>query len=522
MPTMLESAGFVNVRKIHRNLPVAQLIEMAVQRGEGQLAANGALNTITAPKTGRSPNDKYVVEEPSTKDRIWWDKNRRLSPERFDTLLNKARAYLQDKDVFVFDGYAGADPENRIAVRVISERAWHSLFAQTLFLRPTQQQLEVHTPEYTVINVCGMEGIPSLDGLRSECFIVISFEKRMVLIGGTHYAGEIKKSIFTVMNYILPLKGILSMHCSSNIGRGGDTAVFFGLSGTGKTTLSADPNRRLIGDDEHGWSESGIFNVEGGCYAKTIKLSKEGEPQIWNAIRYGSVLENVVLNDRREPLFDSDSITENTRATYPVEFIDNCVIPGIGGHPRNIVFLTADAFGVLPPISKLTHEQAMYHFLLGYTSKVAGTETGITEPTATFSTCFAAPFLPLHPTVYADLLGKKLKKHNSNVWLVNTGWTGGPYGVGHRMKLQHTRAMLYYALSGLLDDLWYNPDPVFGLMVPQSCHEVPASLLLPRNTWQDKAAYDHKARELAAMFAKNFEQYSGMVNQEVAAAGPRI
>ncbi len=517
----LTALGIVNVKNVYRNLPVNELVQTAILRGEGQLAANGALVTNTAPYSGRSPNDKYVVEENTSKDKIWWGNNKKISSEQFDRLYNKAVAYLQNRDIFVFDGFAGADTTFRLPLRVVTEYAWHSLFAQTLFVRPTDSELKNHRPEYTVINVNGLRGIPELDGLGSQAFVILNFEKKIVLIGTTGYAGEIKKSIFTVMNYLLPQKNVFPMHCSANADAQGNTTLFFGLSGTGKTTLSADPLRRLIGDDEHGWSDKGVFNFEGGCYAKTIKLSKEGEPQIWNAIRFGSVLENVVLKADGSPDFDSDAITENTRATYPVEYIDNCIIPGVGGHPNNVCFLVCDAFGVMPPISRLSPTQAMYHFISGYTAKVAGTEAGLTEPTPTFSTCFGAPFLPLHPTVYAEMLRNKMNQHKSTVWLVNTGWTGGAYGVGSRMTIKHTRAILTAALSGQLDKVSYIDDPIFGVAVPQACPDVPADILIPKNAWKDKAAYDQTAKKLAGLFAKNFQKYADKASEDVIKAGPK-
>jgi len=517
----LENLGITNVAHVHRNLSASQLVQMALKRGEGELASNGALVTNTVPHTGRSPKDKFVVEEKMSKDKIWWENNKKISEEKFDRIYHKVLAYLQGKDVFVFDGFAGADTRHRLSVRVVSEKAWHSLFAKTLFIRPTEQELSAHTPEYTVIDVCGLKGSPDLDGLNSSAFIILNFEKKIILIGGTHYAGEMKKSIFTVMNYLLPEKDIFPMHCSANADKDGKVTLFFGLSGTGKTTLSADPLRRLIGDDEHGWSHDGVFNFEGGCYAKTIKLSKEGEPQIWNAIKFGSVLENVVLREDGSPDYDSAAIAENTRVTYPVEYIDNCIIPGMGGHPNNICFLVCDAYGVLPPISKLTPAQAMYHFLSGYTAKVAGTEAGVTEPTPTFSTCFGAPFWPLHPNVYAELLRKKMTEHNATVWLINTGWSGGGYGVGSRMKLSYTRTMINAALSGKLNNVKFNSDPTFGVGVPEGCPDVPSEILMPKNTWKDKVSYDAAAKKLAGLFVKNFEKFESKVSEDVRKAAPK-
>lgn len=510
--------------KIYRNLSVATLVEMALARGEGMLAANGALVVRTGRRTGRSPTDRFIVETKNTKDELWWGTvNKPVSPEAFNKLLSKAKDYLSKGDLFIFDGFAGADPSYRLNVRVIAEKAWHALFAHTLFLRPTQEELNGHKPQFTVINACELLADPKTDGTPSEVFIGVDFEQKIILVLGSHYAGEMKKGIFAVMNYILPKQNVFPMHCSANIGRDGDAALFFGLSGTGKTTLSADTNRRLIGDDEHGWSDNGIFNFEGGCYAKVIKLNYEKEPQIWDAIRFGSVLENVIVDEKTRAIdYDNGSITENTRATYPVEYIPNCMIPGVGGHPKNIIFLTCDAFGVLPPIAELTPEMAMYHFLSGYTAKVAGTEAGIVEPQATFSTCFGSPFLPLHPTVYAELLGKRLEKHHVRCWLVNTGWSGGPYGVGKRMDINLTRKLLNAALSGVLNDMPRTPDKTFKILIPEACPDVPGEILHTRNTWKDKAAYDAKAKELAARFQKNFEQYAARASKEVRTTGPVV
>ncbi len=485
---------------LYINLPTAELVEQAIRRGEGMLAANGALVTKTGKYTGRTPKDKHVVSEPESEMHIWWDNNARFDADRFDSLKQKINHFIRGKELFVTDTFACADERYRIRARFITQKAWHALFIKTLLIRPTKQELENYTPDWTVINVPEMQAEPSVDGTRSEAFILLNFAQKLVMIGGTHYAGEMKKSIFTILNYLLPLQNVLSMHCSANIGPDGDTALFFGLSGTGKTTLSADPERKLIGDDEHGWSEEGIFNFEGGCYAKCIHLSKEKEPEIYNAIRFGSVLENVVLKEDRYPDYDDASITENTRCSYPVEYIENAVIPSVGGHPKNICFLTCDAWGVLPPLSRLNEEQAMEQFLLGYTAKVAGTEAGITEPQLTFSTCFGSPFLPLKPHVYSKMLGEKIKKHNVNVWLVNTGWTGGPYGVGNRMSLQNTRSLIRAAFSGKLNNVEYRKDPIFGFDVPVSCPDVPDDVLNPKETWQDKEAYDQKAKDLKAKF----------------------
>lgn len=499
---------FTKASKIHVNLPIAELVEHAIRREEGVLAANGAMVSRTGKYTGRTPKDKAVVREPSSEANIWWDNNAPMTPEVWEGLKRKAQSYLEGRELYQIDTFGGADPDHRIHARFYTQKAWHAQFIKQLLIRPSEEALAVYTPDWTLINLCEETCDPAVDGTRGEAVIALNFAEKMVIIMGTQYAGEMKKSVFTILNYLLPLKGVLSMHCSANIGVAGDTALFFGLSGTGKTTLSADPNRRLIGDDEHGWDEEGVFNFEGGCYAKCIKLSKEGEPQIWDAIRFGSVLENVILDDQRVPNYDDGSITENTRCAYPVEYIDGAVIPSVGGHPENIFFLTCDAFGVLPPISKLTPEQAMYHFLNGYTAKVAGTEAGVTEPSATFSTCFGAPFLPLRPKVYADMLRDKIAKHNARVWLVNTGWSGGGPGVGARMKLAYTRAMIAAALSGALDGVAYRSEPVFGLAIPTTCPEVPDEILNPRDTWSDPAAYDRKAQELLAMFEENFRKFS--------------
>ncbi|MBE3581500.1 MAG: phosphoenolpyruvate carboxykinase (ATP) [Thermoanaerobacteraceae bacterium] len=512
-----------NAGKIYRNLSVARLVEAALARGEGILASNGALVVNTGKYTGRSPNDRFIVDLPSVHDKINWNNiNRPFEVEKYRRLYRRLTAYLQKRDLFIFDGFVGADPRFRLPVRVINELAWQNLFVHQLFIRPTPEELAAHRPQFTVICAPGFNAEPELDGTRSEAFIILNLEEKLIIIGGTSYAGEMKKSVFTVMNYFLPQQGVFPMHCSANVGADGDTALFFGLSGTGKTTLSADPQRRLIGDDEHGWSEDGIFNFEGGCYAKCICLSAENEPQIWNAIRFGAVLENVVVDEEtRVPAYDCADFTENTRAAYPVDFIPGAVIPGMGGHPRTIVFLAADAFGVLPPIAKLTKEQAMYHFLSGYTSKLAGTERGVTSPEATFSTCFGAPFLPLAPAVYARMLGEKLEEHKTNVYLVNTGWSGGPYGVGRRMSINYTRAMVTAALKGELEKVELEPDPIFRVLVPVSCPGVPPEILKPRNTWQDPQAYDDMARKLARLFAENFAQFEG-VAPEVAAAGPQV
>jgi phosphoenolpyruvate carboxykinase (ATP) len=520
----LEQHGITKLAHAFWNLTTAELYEHAIRRGEAQIAQHGPLVVTTGQHTGRSPNDKFFVREASSARHIWWGKsNREFQQANFDRLLTKVLKHLQGKQVYVQDCFAGADPEYRVPIRVITEYAWHSLFARNMFVRPDwDREAATHKPEFTVINTPNFSANPEEDGTNSGTFILIDFGKKLILIGGTSYAGETKKSIFTLLNYLLPLQGVLSMHCSANIGKGGDTAIFFGLSGTGKTTLSADPERRLIGDDEHGWSDRGVFNFEGGCYAKVINLSPEAEPEIYACTRmFGTVLENVVMDPLRRQLdLHDNALTENTRAGYPLEFIPNHEPSGMGGHPKNIIMLTADAFGVLPPISRLTPEQAMYHFISGYTAKVAGTEKGLgKEPQATFSTCFGAPFMVHHPNVYAELLRDRMAKHNAHCWLVNTGWTGGPYGEGTRMKIAHTRAMVRAALSGSLAQVATKVDPVFGLHVPASCPDVPSEVLQPRNTWRDPHAYDAKAQHLAGLFKQNFEQFADGVSEEVKAAG---
>jgi phosphoenolpyruvate carboxykinase (ATP) len=520
----LEMHGLSPTRPVHWNLSPARLYEEAMARDEGRLVHMGAFAAVTAPHTGRSPNDKYTVDDPTTTDSVDWGKvNVPISEDSYRLLKEGVIEYLNGQELFVRDAQAGADRHHGINVRVVTHNAWHSLFAYNMFLRPDEAELVSMRPDFTVLHAPGYTADPEKHGTRSPTFIIVNFAERTVLIGGSWYAGEIKKSIFSVMNYMLPDQGVFPMHCSANIGPEGDTALFFGLSGTGKTTLSADPERGLIGDDEHGWSDSGVFNFEGGCYAKVINLSATGEPEIYRATQmFGTILENVVLHESDRTIeFDDGSITENTRASYPIHYIPNAVIPGMGGHPRNVVFLTADAFGVLPPISRLSPEQAMYHFISGYTAKVAGTERGITEPVATFSACFGAPFLPRHPSVYAEMLGERLRQHGSRVWLVNTGWTGGGYGTGSRMKLGHTRAMVRAALAGDLDSVPTEADPVFGLAVPTSVPDVPGEVLTPRETWAAPKAYDEAARRLAGMFQDNFEQLADRVPESVRAAGPR-
>jgi phosphoenolpyruvate carboxykinase (ATP) len=520
----LEATGIEGAGEVHWSLGVAALYEEAVRRHEGVLSADGPLVCSTGHHTGRSPNDKFIVREPSSEQNVAWGKvNRPIDGAAFDRVERRMLSYLRGKELFVQDCWAGADPAFRLPIRVVTEKAWHSLFARHLFIpEPDAAARREHKPEFTVIDIPSFTADPKQDGTNSDVFILLNFAKRRVLIGGTNYAGEIKKSIFTVMNYLLPLRDVMPMHCSANVGPGDDVALFFGLSGTGKTTLSSDPHRQLIGDDEHGWSHAGVFNFEGGCYAKMIRLSAEAEPQIYATTRrFGTVLENVTCDPVTRQLdLNDDSVTENTRGAYPLAFIDNAVPSGQGGHPTNIVMLTADAFGVLPPIARLSPAAAMYHFLSGYTAKVAGTERGVTEPKATFSTCFGAPFMVWDPNVYAKLLGDRIAQHHAKVWLVNTGWTGGPYGVGTRMKIAHTRAMITAALSGALDVVPYVRDAVFNLDVPAECPHVPADVLTPRNTWKDKAAYDAQARKLATMFRENFANFAATASDEVKKAGP--
>jgi len=510
--------------RIHANLTPPALIEHALRRGEGHLTDKGAFVSVTSPHTGRSPKDKFIIEEPGSASRIWWEKNPRLEPAAFERLHDDVRGYLDAREVFVQDLFGGADPAFRLAVRFITPNAWHALFVHNMFIRALPAELAHFRPGFTVLHAPDFQADPARHGTRTGTFIAIHFGKKLVLIGGTRYAGEMKKSIFTALNYLMPAAGVMPMHCSANLGPGGDTAVFFGLSGTGKTTLSADPTRQLIGDDEHGWSDRGVFNFEGGCYAKVIRLRPDTEPEIYAASQtFGTVLENVVFDPMNRGVdFDNDRITENTRACYPIHYIPNHLPGGAGGHPRNIVFLTADAFGVMPPIARLTPDQAMYHFLSGYTAKVAGTERGVTEPSATFSSCFGAPFLPLHPGTYARMLGERIARHKVKVWLVSTGWTGGPYGIGTRMKLSHTRAMVRAALAGVLDGVAYTKDPVFGFEVPVSVPDVPSDILSPRGTWADPGAYDAQARKLAGMFRENFEQYRAEASEGAAAAGPLV
>ena len=518
----LEKLGIIAPKAVYRNLSIPALVEKALQANEGSLSETGALVVNTGKYTGRSPDDKFVVDYPSIHDEIAWGKvNVPMDVETFDKIYNKMTAYLQGRDIYIFDGFAGADPKYTQRFRIINEFASQNLFIHQLLIRPEKEQLENFEPDFTIIAAPGFKCIPEIDGTNSEAAIIVSFERKMVIIAGSQYAGEIKKSVFSVMNYLLPKNGVFPMHCSANIGAEGDTALFFGLSGTGKTTLSADPERMLIGDDEHGWSDNGVFNFEGGCYAKCINLSKENEPQIWNAIKFGALVENVVMDpETREFDFNDGSLTENTRVGYPVEFIPNAAIPGVGGQPKTVVFLTADAFGVLPPIAKLDKDMAMFHFVSGYTSKLAGTERGITEPQATFSTCFGAPFLPLDPSVYAQMLGEKVAGSDAKVYLINTGWSGGSYGVGKRMSLKYTRAMVTAALTGALDNVKFELDPIFNVYVPTECPNVPAEILNPKNTWTDKAEYDKTARMLAARFTENCKKYTHMP-ENIVKAGPK-
>lgn len=522
-PQGLEQHGLYNLDEIFWNLPTAALYEQALRRREGSMAHLGPLVVRTGHHTGRSAGDKFIVDETGSHDHIWWGTiNKPIDEHSFDVLHQRMASYLQMKEVYVQDCYAGADPDYRMPVRIITETAWHSLFARNMFIQATPDELRSHEPGFTVINSPRFHAIPPQDHTRSETFILVNFRKRLVLIGGTSYAGEIKKSIFSVMNFLLPDKGVLPMHCSANTSKDGGSALFFGLSGTGKTTLSADPARKLIGDDEHGWSDNGIFNFEGGCYAKMIRLSRENEPEIYSVTqRFGTVLENVTLCSATRRLdLDDDSLTENTRGAYHISAIPNAQPDGRCGHPENVIFLTCDAFGVLPPVAKLSPKQAMFHFISGYTARVAGTEKGVTEPEPVFSACYGAPFMPLHPRRYAELLGERLRRHGTRVWLINTGWIGGPVGTGERIAIPLTRAMVNAVLDGKLDQVATRTDPVFGFEVPLSCPGVPDHVLDPRNSWQDRDAYDAQAKKLAIMFTENFSQFSEETSEEIAAAGP--
>ncbi|MCP4583812.1 MAG: phosphoenolpyruvate carboxykinase (ATP) [candidate division Zixibacteria bacterium] len=521
----LDNYGIRNINQAFWNLNTPMLYEQIIKRGEGNIAHLGPVVVRTGQHTGRAAKDKFMVEEPTSQKDVWWGKvNIPFSQENYDRLYNRLLAYLQGKDLFIQDCYAGADKKYQMPVRIINETAWHNLFARNMFIQADRETLKDHVPEFTVLHVPNFMAMPEMDGTNSEAFIIPHLGKKLVIIGGTSYAGETKKSIFTALNYLLPKKNVLSMHCSANVGGNGEAALFFGLSGTGKTTLSADQSRSLIGDDEHGWSPEGIFNFEGGCYAKVIKLSPEAEPEIYETTRkFGTILENVAMDvwTRRLDL-DDDLLTENTRAAYPLSHIPNTLKPSKAGHPKNVIMLTCDAFGVMPPISRLSAEQAMYHFMSGYTAKLAGTEKGVTEPEATFSACFGAPFMVWHPYKYAKLLSEKIGKHDVKCWLVNTGWTGGPYGVGSRMKIAYTRAMVNAALDGKLDKVEYKKDPIFGCEVPQSCPDVPSEYLNQRGTWPDQKAYDEKAKQLAKMFIDNFKQFESEAPEEVKKAGPSV
>ncbi len=526
----LDSLGLSNAKGVMWNLSPAELVAEAIKNGEGVLADSGALMCDTGKFTGRSPKDRYIIKDDLTKDKVWWgDINIAYDEAHFNKIYNKVIESLNYKKLFIRDAYAGADTDYRLNVRVIDTQAWHNLFCYNMFIVPEKEDLKNFTPDFTIIAVPEFEADPEVDGTRSKNFAIINFTKRIILVGGTGYAGETKKGIFSVLNFLLPeQKNVLSMHCSANMGNAtptkeADTAIFFGLSGTGKTTLSADPERRLIGDDEHGWTDKGVFNFEGGCYAKVINLEKENEPQIYSAIKFGAILENTRFFPGTSTVdFRNKSVTENTRVSYPIHYIPGAVVPSVGGHPKNIFFLTCDAFGVLPPISRLTENQAMYHFISGYTARVAGTEVGITEPVSVFSACFGAPFMPLHPTKYAELLGKKILDHKVNIWLINTGWTGGAYGTGNRISLKYTRKMISAALSGALDEVDFEVLPVFQLQYPASCPGVPSEILNPRATWADKEMYDLTLEKLANLFTANFGKYEDYANDEILAGAPKL
>lgn len=520
----LSSLG-IKVKEAHWNLTQAALIEETLKRNEGVLTSTGALMCDTGKFTGRSPKDRFIVEDAKTKDSVWWGVvNIPFAEENFDKLYQKMVKFIEDKKVYVREAYAGADKTHRLRVRVINTMAWHNLFAYNMFLRPEDYKLKEFDPNFTILCVPEFLANPEEDGTRQSNFAILNFTRRMILIGGTAYSGEMKKGIFSVLNYLLPHDdGVLSMHCSANMGiEKRDTAIFFGLSGTGKTTLSADPNRLLIGDDEHGWTEKNVFNFEGGCYAKVIDLTEEKEPDIYHAVRYGAILENTrFIEGTRDVDYTNSSVTENTRASYPLSHIRNAVDPSIGGIPKNIFFLTCDAFGVIPPIQRLSKDQAMYHFISGYTSKVAGTEAGVTEPELVFSACFGAPFLPLHPTKYAEMLGKKMDEHEATVWLINTGWTGGPYGVGSRISLKYTRAMITAALNGQLANVGYRKHSIFGAEIPTTCPGVPSEVLSPRETWKNDPAFYEKANDLAGRFIENFKKFEAFASKEIMAGGPK-
>lgn len=517
--------GLENLSNVFWNLSPAELVEDTVLLGQGVLTDTGAIAVETGKFTGRSPQDRFIVCDDKTESTVWWgDINKKFDADKFDALYNRMKAYLIGKDMYVRDAYACADNNYRTNIRVVTEFPWSNMFASNMFLRPTDQEIQNFDPSWHIVCAPGFLADPELDGTRQSNFAIINFSKKMIIIGGTGYTGEIKKGIFSVLNFVLPHEhDVLSMHCSANVGEDGDTAIFFGLSGTGKTTLSSDPNRRLIGDDEHGWAKDTVFNFEGGCYAKTINLSEENEPQIFNAIKFGAILENIGFHDGTStPNYEDATITQNTRVSYPIDHIDNIMNPSVGNNPKNIFFLTCDAFGVLPPISKLTPGQAMYHFISGYTAKVAGTEAGITEPQTVFSACFGAPFLPLHPTKYAEMLGSKMAENDVNVWLINTGWSGGEYGTGSRIKLKYTRAMITAALRGELANAEFVTDDIFGLQLPVSCEDVPDEILNPKNTWSDKSAYDAKANELARSFVKNFQTFESNASEEILEAAPKV
>jgi len=519
----IEKLGLKDVGTIYRNLTPQELVEHELRFGEGVLGPNGALMVDTGKFTGRSPKDKFIVDEPSSTDNVWWGPvNQKIKPEIFEDLKNRVSTFLSGKDLYMFDGFCGADKKYQMPIRILTKKPWHAMFVRNMFIRPSEEELEGFEPEFTILNAAlYTEEEYEAMGLNSEVFILFNLAQKFAIIGGTKYGGEMKKGIFSVMNYTLPLQGVMSMHCSANVGKQGDVALFFGLSGTGKTTLSTDPQRELIGDDEHGWSDDGVFNLEGGCYAKVIDLDPKKEPDIYNAIRFEAILENVVYNDDREVDYSDKSKTENTRVSYPLHLIPNTKTPSVAGHPKNIIFLTCDAFGVLPPVSRLTPEQASYHFLSGYTAKVAGTERGVTEPQATFSTCFGAPFMTLRPKVYADLLAEKMRTHQVNAYLVNTGWSGGQYGVGKRMNLPDTRTMITAILDGSIGEAEWQKDSVFGFEIPQHLDGVNSSILNPRNTWADHKSFDETRNKLAQMFIDNFEKYAGD-NPELVAAGPII
>jgi phosphoenolpyruvate carboxykinase (ATP) len=523
----LDNHGLTNINTAYWNLPMEALYEEIVFRGEARLSKHGPIIANTGKHTGRSVNDKFVVKEPSTDDKIWWGEyNRPFDQDKFGEVYSRLQGFLQGRDLFVQDCYAGADPNYRLAIRIITEKAWHSAFVRNMFILPkTSDEYRHHVPDFTILSIPSFKGLPQIDGTATETFILLNFAQKLGIIGNTAYAGEIKKSIFTVMNFLLPLDGVMPMHCSANIGKSGDAALFFGLSGTGKTTLSADPTRGLIGDDEHGWSDEGVFNFEGGCYAKVINLSPSAEPQIHSCThRFGTILENVIFDPVTRMIdLDDATLTENTRASYPLEFIDNAVLEKVGGHPKNIILLTCDASGVLPPIAKLTPDQTLYQFISGYTTKVAGTEMGLgKEPELTFSACFGAPFMVHHPYFYADLLKRKIEKYKSVCWLVNTGWVGGPYGIGKRISIKYTRQLLNAALSGKLLNVKFTTDPIFGFQVPETCEDIPQSVLIPSSSWNDKNLYLQRYKQLASRFVENFKKFESGCSPEVIKAGPKI